>query len=469
MKTLLTSIVFLFFLATVLNANLKPDTKASKMDIKSPQSVADYLLNVAKNAKQVSRNDGNFFALPDERLVSSYTETRDYLDGEFGDWYPYSKSEYTFNEAGQLTDIYEYYLDDETMELALTMRMELEYNADGNMSRDIIYIFSPESAQFLEFMKVEMEYNLNETMRGIVIYQMDFMEMNWFVYQKETFEYNDGNLTEESHFAVHSESGELINISYIDYFYDNSGYLDMSNEFMLDEMSGEFMPYYEIDYTTDNDGKVIEATEYFWILETESWMADGNTIYEYDASGNPSMELFKYAYDEPNIFYDTEKIEYSYATELNYDNYMMPIKSFFYPDYSEHIVNVPLGYIEYEIFDDNWEAYSKTSYLYANGLSSVDDIIKSSVNIFPNPASEFIEISLPENYNFNSAGASCEIGIYDLPGNLVFNSLVSKSTSVQINRDTSAGGGQVRIDVSHLTKGVYFVKIGSQIVKFVKN
>jgi hypothetical protein len=80
-----------------------------------------------------------------------------------------------------------------------------------------------------------------------------------------------------------------------------------------------------------------------------------------------------------------------------------------------------------------------------DNIVSVEDEIKSEQILYPNPGSYIINIPINEK--------SERIEIYDVSGELV------ESTSVPINRDTSAGGGQVRINISQLPVGTYFVKV----------
>ncbi len=104
----------------------------------------------------------------------------------------------------------------------------------------------------------------------------------------------------------------------------------------------------------------------------------------------------------------------------------------------------------------------------ADHTSTVNDYESNLFfSIQPNPAGDYIEISFSSHRDSKGACplvSSEEIAIYDVLGERVAHS----STSVPINRDTSASGGQVRIDISHLPKGVCFVRIGERVEKFVK-
>jgi hypothetical protein len=73
----------------------------------------------------------------------------------------------------------------------------------------------------------------------------------------------------------------------------------------------------------------------------------------------------------------------------------------------------------------------------------------------PNPASEYIEINLPP----------LERG---LGGVAIFDLLGMELTTPNLTPTLSEGEGVVRIDVSHLAPGVYFVRVGDRVSKFIK-
>jgi dipeptidyl aminopeptidase/acylaminoacyl peptidase len=95
-----------------------------------------------------------------------------------------------------------------------------------------------------------------------------------------------------------------------------------------------------------------------------------------------------------------------------------------------------------------------------NGIiSDVNQENKEEIKqIYPNPTTNIVNIPINENTK--------RIEIYNVRGEHVL------STSVLINRDTSAGGGLVRINISQFPVGTYFVKVyqgGSVVVhQFVK-
>jgi hypothetical protein len=78
---------------------------------------------------------------------------------------------------------------------------------------------------------------------------------------------------------------------------------------------------------------------------------------------------------------------------------------------------------------------------------------KSDMIIAPNPTSDYIEIAITGNYGLKDA-----VKVYDVLGNVVLT--LTPTLSLQ--------GEGIKVDVSGLAAGVYFVRIGGDIYKFVK-
>ena len=88
----------------------------------------------------------------------------------------------------------------------------------------------------------------------------------------------------------------------------------------------------------------------------------------------------------------------------------------------------------------------------SDSVTSVKQKAQSGIEIFPNPAAGYIEISM------NQSSEGSEIAIYDILGNKKMGHALLSLASFSNHR----------IDISHLSKGVYFLRIGNKIKKFVK-
>jgi len=80
----------------------------------------------------------------------------------------------------------------------------------------------------------------------------------------------------------------------------------------------------------------------------------------------------------------------------------------------------------------------------------------SITNITPNPATDYIDIVVTGNRTLKDA-----VKVYDIPGNTVL-------SSPACSAGTPSEGGHIRLDVSGLAAGVYFVRVGGKMYKFVK-
>ena len=112
-----------------------------------------------------------------------------------------------------------------------------------------------------------------------------------------------------------------------------------------------------------------------------------------------------------------------------------------------------------------WYKDSTAHYSTDCGYTGVDElkIGNNSVSVSPNPAMDYIEISFPPSKKRGSGGVS--MVIYDMLGKEVLKGMDSRFRG---NDSHFPEGISVHIDVSHLAPGIYFVRIGDVVRKFVK-
>lgn len=93
--------------------------------------------------------------------------------------------------------------------------------------------------------------------------------------------------------------------------------------------------------------------------------------------------------------------------------------------------------------------------LQGNGLPTNVEEWQNINYIYPNPAMDYIELSL--NNIIKNTASSIEVNIFNTLGELV----------IYLTPTLSEGEG-VRIDISHLTRGVYFIRVGEIVQIFIK-
>jgi len=90
-------------------------------------------------------------------------------------------------------------------------------------------------------------------------------------------------------------------------------------------------------------------------------------------------------------------------------------------------------------------------------------IDNGQLRIYPNPTSGELRISLP-NLSEGGAYKAENVEIYDIIGRVA----LSAETLRSLMTLTSLENGEITIDVSSLANGMYFLKIGNQVIKFIK-
>ena len=96
--------------------------------------------------------------------------------------------------------------------------------------------------------------------------------------------------------------------------------------------------------------------------------------------------------------------------------------------------------------------------------TNIDDYLlqlnNSEITILPNPTTGIITISAGRTDNY-SQQQDATIYIYDISGRMVQTQLIASQRNANEN--------DITIDISHLQQGMYYIKIGNETVKIIKN
>ena len=87
--------------------------------------------------------------------------------------------------------------------------------------------------------------------------------------------------------------------------------------------------------------------------------------------------------------------------------------------------------------------------------------VEKNINIYPNPATNNLSINIQDLQDYRNK----ELIIYDIYGRVVRK---TKQYTQTDSHEQSSRYNTIKIDISNLEKGVYFVKIGSAVGRFVK-
>ncbi len=208
-------------------------------------------------------------------------------------------------------------------------------------------------------------------------------------------------------------------------------------------------------YLYDEEVNLTESQEFRYI--DENWVKDSWIKYYY-ANSHLTERQYYSAKDTldalikvDSLFYDEDLIvlekQYSLmdgvrsltnSTRRTYDKNKLMIKL----DVSEIMIK------------DSTTTTTEYMYISANGSAVENNPAINIISISPNPAGDFITINLGNTNPTLKRGVD-EVFIYNALGEMVMSVETLHATSLRIN-------------ISDLPKGMYFVKVGGETVKFVK-
>lgn len=212
-----------------------------------------------------------------------------------------------------------------------------------------------------------------------------------------------------------------------------------------------------------------------WTFTLKSNENNSSTIYEYyiySFAGEYNFDIDQYESDSlnnlPALGNDWQNSDL-FATKIKENIELTE----FYQNNKDNLLEIgfELSYNE-EFETDTWMAaiasldldyylcYYKSSsleILKCDNPTSVESININSYNVYPNPTTDFITIQLSNNA-IQPFASSDDVQIFNSLGKEIKDFTPALSINVE----------GVRIDVSHLPVGVYFVKIGGAVEKFVK-
>ncbi len=212
------------------------------------------------------------------------------------------------------------------------------------------------------------------------------------------------------------------------------------------ENSEDWIPEDRYVYDYDEHGRLELMLESFW--DGNEWMEDWKEEYHYD--GN-QLTILAYYYEEPYPWVKVEKTEAlmddfgdmieatiydwlayeeeweSFARQINTINYDYTIDDLLMPHYVE--VNHMISLVEFlfrDEYEDDFVSNFVINFHYTDLVTTVQEIETTQINVFPNPASGLVNITIPDTEN------TYHFYIYDVQGRTVMSKQVTSSLKISL-------------------------------------
>lgn len=259
-----------------------------------------------------------------------------------------------------------------------------------------------------------------------------------------TFDGN-GNMITSTGYSWDGGTSQWVNEWKDENTYDGNGNLIEILGYSWDNGPNQWVSEWKPEYTYDGNGHMILEHILWFDPGTTQWVDDMKTEYTYDANGNPTQEVYS-DYDLFNSqWVPNEKYEYTYNLSYGLADLIIPFLDFFMTDYSENIVNMPLGYIDYLYNNNTWEEDNNGTYNYTEISASINVLSIPGIEIYPNPANEILFVDLDKNTNF------VKFEILNIKGEEILKQILQEDTEISIG---------------HLSKGVYIIQVSTSNTQF---
>ncbi|MDI3480225.1 MAG: hypothetical protein PWQ14_1371 [Rikenellaceae bacterium] len=348
----------------------------------------------------------------------------------------------------KLDSIVGYEYDDITAQLLPYSLYKYTYDANNNVTYEIDSYWDISTNSWIFDSKYEYTYDANNNLTSKIESHWDTSTTSWVFSSKYEYTYDDNNnLSYEIFSYWNTSTNSWINISKYEYTYDDNNNVISEIYSEWDTSTNSWIFDSKDEYTYDANNNLTSEIFSYWDTSTNSWIFDFKYEYTYDANNNIIYEITSYWDTSTNSWIFDSKYEFTYDLTVSIDNVLVP------NNFDIESNNPILSYFYYYYDGSDFVLDMKYIFYYSDitGINEVTD--NYNVSIYPNPATDYLIINTTINENL-------KIEIYTIKGQSV------------ISTECTNNASQMRIDISQLPAGMYFIRIANNqnniTKKFVK-
>lgn len=365
---------------------------------------------------------------------------QEYL-AEIEDWNTQAKDEYHYDSELKNNLWIEEEWDNDLGIWKETGKIQIDFTEDGKVNA--LDIFTPDetTGQLIYLNRSVVYYNPEGRLDSVLhYYYVTDPMMNWLIDGKQIYHYNETGQMERIEITSmeEDEEGVYYLLMAIVNNYNYLGQIATTSMYIIDsEME---LLFSETTYIYDDSGRLV-ANEVS-ILDFLTSMVDlvSRTDYEYNVTGDVSVETYSNRDQIAEEWNVDQKFEYTYS-DLNFTEVIIPTYFNFFGIYEDYVAfnKAPVEIIAYEMTEGTLEFLGKTIFYFSEGTATnVGTLNQVEISIYPNPASDQI------SFNWNSSYEKLSLEIYQITGSKLLEKSVSPGTVLPI---------------SHLSNGMYIFKL----------
>ncbi len=356
-------------------------------------------------------------------------------------WYPVSKSEYTYDNNRFLKDYTTFYGDE--LNWFNELKFELIYDGSYKLITMNAYGWNETTNQWDLGSKIEYTYNTESRLSTSILFEWDATNNKWINSSKTEYEYEpNGFINTITYFSWVSPSWELSAREQFTYYVFGK---ELQYTFTLWDGSGEWAYYYQTESFYDVNRKLNIHTEFVWDVISVIYVNFKKAEYKYDQFDNMNSAVFSNWVKQLQDFIFVSKEDCVYNNVFPGKELLIPGELKFSQttnriDDNEIYFNAML--MTHDHFLHNGTRYienaKRTFYYSPITITKTTQSNNQNVLICPNPASQILNI---KGFGFDQP---VQINVYDVNGLLQF------SRQIEMN---------AQINIKDLIPGIYFYKL----------
>lgn len=396
-----------------------------------------------------------------------------------------SKSEYIYDANGYKSEYVNYYWNSENLDWNNSLKFEYQYSSDGKLLLEKSYDWNNDSAIWILDDSIKYTYTTNNNKLKEIWHSLDVSSNTWFetlyvdyVYDsnnklisrevntkpainsewrkssKNVFYYNlDNFLIADSTYGVYINIdegySEWILSGYRVYSYDSRGNRIDIKSYQVDIFTDEFIGISHTVQIFDNNNIIVESTTNEWDTLTGVFKTNAPTVLYYKSAVlymNENQEEYIIEINTNGNWSATSDVPWiSFYPSSGFGNDTIYITCEENTSYLTRIGSIVIDADnEYSLKSTNTQTIKIIQVGILKEITTNVPIITQDINIYPNPASTFINVNINE---------PSKINILSIDGTIIKQCIIENNN---------------QINIDDLPSGIYFVQIENQNIMFTK-
>ncbi len=398
-------------------------------------------------------------------------------DKTLQEWAGSTKSEYTYDSNGNMTVYTGYSWDTALKNWVNSVKYESTFNAQKKTTVTVISNWDKTNNQWVNKNKIEYSYNAAGYTSSSSMSNWEIGNNQWVYFTKTEYTYNANNQYTVTIDSKWETPSGWVYLNKTEYGYDAQGYETSYSQFTWDTVSGTWTNKTKYEWAYDsshnttlsvysnwfnNAWMIVLKSEYnynassqltiqtdynTWFDALNDFMNKTRTDYSYDGSGNVIFVKESTWSIMTPVWTDKSKEDRTYENSFSYADLVLPHTGIAYSydfslDYSSEMFNHMLKKVILSDYNGGAWTVSNNSDLYYSALNTTGTAPSntSKVVIYPNPASDFISVTIDNHFT------DIILDMFDLSGKLVIHQTITN---------------QWIVSTGQLASGIYMVRIKS--------